>query len=78
MDLASELGKQQQRNYRKRWKLDFLGPNCNENDVYDVAFKIRMVPSDSIEDSVEKMGRCLGIQPLKLQKNCGGITEKKH
>ena len=42
-------------------KLEFLGQNCNENDVYNVAFKVRMVPSDSMEDSIEKMGRCLGI-----------------
>ena len=40
----------------KSWNL--LGQNCNENDVYNVAFKVRMVPSDSMEDSVQKMGRC--------------------
>ena len=39
-------------------KLEFLGQYCNENDVYNVAFKVRMVPSDSMEDSVQKTGRC--------------------
>ena len=70
MDLASELEKnssgitEKDGNVgffqRHPLSLDFLGPNCNENDVHNLAFKIRMV-SDSIEDSVEKMGRCLGI-----------------
>ena len=30
--------------------LEFFGPNCNENDVYNVLFKVRIVPSDSVED----------------------------
>ena len=38
--------------------LEFLGPNCNENEVYNVAFMREMFPSESIEDSVQKMGRC--------------------
>ena len=29
----------------------------DENDVYNVAFKARMVPSDSMEDSVQKNGK---------------------
>ena len=39
-------------------KLEFVGQNCNENDVYNVAFKVSMVPSDSMEDYVQKTGRC--------------------
>ena len=42
-------------------KLEFLGQNCNENDVYNVVFMVRMVPSDSMEDSVQEMGRCSRI-----------------
>ena len=38
-----------------------LGPNCNENDVYSMAFKVRMVPSDSMEESVQKKTGCTWI-----------------
>ena len=56
--------------------LEFLGPNCNENEVYNVAFIQGMVPSDSIEDRVQKMGTCPRIYPQNL-KNCNKINEKQ-
>ena len=52
MDLASEL----QQN--SSGITEHLGPICNENDVHNVAFKLRIIPSDSIEDYVQNMGRC--------------------
>ena len=66
MDLASQnlkkivakLQKKIARNQFLSGNVRILGPNCNENDVYSVAFKVRMVPSNSMEDSVQIMGRC--------------------
>ena len=45
--------------YRVPWST--TSQNCDENDVYNVAFKEKMVPSDSMEDSVQKTGRCSWI-----------------
>ena len=34
--------------------LEFLGPKCNENEGYNVTFIQGMVPSESVEDFVQK------------------------